>query len=80
VRLLEGPSPAELVDLLEAGMAAAALLIPADEATGAPERGIKAGGMSEREARRTLEGLDGLSDEEVDRILKEMLDQRETTS
>jgi NAD(P)-dependent dehydrogenase (short-subunit alcohol dehydrogenase family)/acyl carrier protein len=80
VRLLEGPSVAELAVLLEAELKAAVPSAATEALAEAPGSVRTSGTIQPREAGRVLDGLDGLSDDQVDALLKEMLGQQETTS
>lgn len=80
VRLLEGPSVAELVDLLEAELNAAAPRA-AEETSAVPPGSARASGaIAPDEAGRVLDGIDDLSDAQVDALLTEMLRERKATS
>ncbi len=80
VRLLEGPSVAQLVELLEAELNTAALGTAAETPAEPSGSGQTSGAIAAREAGRVLDKLDDLSEEQVDTLLKEMLGDRETTS
>jgi acyl transferase domain-containing protein/acyl carrier protein len=73
-RLLEGPSTTELVALLESVLDAA-VAAPSPALKPAPTAGVAAA-----EAARMLRDLDHLSDQDIDRLLKEMLQEKEIDS
>jgi acyl carrier protein len=76
VRVLEGPSTAELVALLESVLDATAAAAPSSPLKPAPA----AAGAAAAEADRMLRDLDQLSDQDVDRMLQEMLQEKEIDS
>jgi len=80
VRLLEGPSIGELAGLLSDRLKALADRGTPGEATDGGGGDGHGRPTREREAERLLEGLDNMSDAEVDRLLKEMIARQENPS
>jgi acyl transferase domain-containing protein/acyl carrier protein len=74
VRLIEGPSPAEIVALLGPLLDMSALATREGGAKQANE--ISTDEVRDDEVAVMLDGLDALSDDEVDALLKEMLSQK----
>jgi acyl transferase domain-containing protein len=74
--LLEGPSTTDLAALLESFMDGAAAAVSPHPQKPAPDGGVAAA----TEAARILGDLDHLSDQDVDRLLKEMLQEKEIHS
>jgi hypothetical protein len=74
--LLEGPSAAELVQLLEVELKAAAARTAQEGAKEMPEARANGQSSEAREA-GVLDKLDSLSEEDVDRLLNEMLTEEE---
>ena len=79
VRLLEGPSCAEIVRILETMLDAAASNLSGEVVARADAGGVQTGVLPD-EAARILDGLDDLSEEEVDALLKELLLQKGESS
>jgi aryl carrier-like protein len=76
VRLLEGPSAAELVQLLEVELKAAESRTAKEGSKELPDAKADSESIKGREA-GILDKLDSLSEDEVDRLLKEMLTEEE---
>jgi NAD(P)-dependent dehydrogenase (short-subunit alcohol dehydrogenase family)/aryl carrier-like protein len=76
VCLLEGPSAAELVQMLEVELKAAEARTARGDSRELPGTKAEAGSLEGREA-GILNNLDSLSEEDIDRLLKEMLKEEE---